>query len=147
MMKPFVLMCALAASVPLSATENDTLAKASPHQSVRQAIHADFKYLPKPAVDVPRVQIWSTGTKQAAPSAPSLVLDPNVVTMAPFEVTEPDNLKDLPKILRKQQADAKTAATMKKLGIGVHTLSLRGVTPYVVTVLYIPIEIGFGWNW
>lgn len=106
-----------------------------PHPEIRQAILADFQYLPA---------MQAKSLDQPLPDlAPPVESDPEIVALPRFEVRSSRLPRGLEEAVEKSRPDGLHDDV--KLGTGVHVRDFGKVRMAVATVLYIPIYIGFSW--
>lgn len=114
----------------------------APQTDVRRQILLEYRYTgPKggsaPAAAVPPGAAAQERSAAVVPGGPAMV------TMAPFEVRETSTTVALRARFAGQEAGARKAGVLSKLGIGVHVAPVGPVGFYAVTVFYIPIAVGF----
>jgi len=134
------LLFLIAASGALAAGDPGPDAAAA-HTDIRRELLSEFKYAPaqkEPA----RSPLFVSPSLASQPGGPGA----DVVTMAPFTVRETVRMEKLHSDLVQEKSDARTAAIMTKLGVGVHVLPAGPVTFFAATVFYIPIVVGGGFS-
>jgi hypothetical protein len=106
-----------------------------PHPEIRQAVLADFRYLPV---------VPEKGLDLTVPSlAPPLESEAGLMVLPKFEVRSSRLPRGLDEAVVKSQPDG--LHNDIKLGTGVHVRDFGKVRMAVATVLYIPVYIGFSW--
>jgi hypothetical protein len=144
-MRAAFLLLTSAAAGSLAAAEDTGGDDTSPHTDVRRQILSEIKYNAPAENPAPAAPFLSaTATQPRAPDEPA---DPDLLQMAPFTVQETVKTERLHGAFLQQKADARTAAMMNKLGVGVHVASAGGVYVYAATLFYIPFAVGGGFAW
>jgi hypothetical protein len=115
----------------------------APRTDVRRQILLEYKYTGPQGGSAPAAPVLPGAAAQAR-SAAAVPGDPAMVAIAPLEVPETSTTVALRAKFLKQEADARSAAVMSTLGIGVHVAPVGPVGFYAVTVFYIPVAVGFG---
>jgi hypothetical protein len=106
---------------------------------IRRELLSEFKYAPpqKDPSAPPPIVSPVQATQAAEPGA-------DIVVMAPFTVRETVRMEKLHSDLMQEKAEARTAAIMTKLGVGVHVLPAGPMYFYAATIFYIPFAVGGG---
>jgi hypothetical protein len=118
----------------------DTLAT-----NIRGELLSEYKF-EAPPKDPVQPAPFVTNTSTQPPILPATPQDPNLVRMAPFIVRETAKMDALHAEVVAQEANARTEAITRRLGIGIHVAPMGPVGFYAVTAFYIPIQIGFGFS-
>jgi len=106
------------------------------HPEVRRAILAGFTYTGQPRVQTPE-EIRAERQKEKEASADVVKMDPVIV-----RADSPQFDRDLESRIRNSKYQWQHHTT---LGTGVHVKNFRKTQAFVVTVLYVPIMLGFSW--
>jgi hypothetical protein len=131
----------LIASVSLLSAADDPGAGA-PHTDVRKELLSEFKFVP-PQKEVARPAPFLTASAQPVATSAAETGNGELVTLAPFTVREMVRMETLHADILQEKADARTAAVMSKLGIGLHVAPVGPVAFYAATLFYIPFAAGF----
>ena len=103
---------------------------------MRRAILAGFTYTGQPRVPTPE-EIRAERQKEKEASADVVKMDPVIV-----RADSPQFDRDLESRIRNSKYQWQHHTT---LGTGVHVKNFRKTQAFVVTVLYVPIMLGFSW--
>lgn len=106
------------------------------HPEVRRAILARFTYTGQPKVLTPQ-EIRAERQEEEQAAADVVKMDPVIV-----RADSPQFDRDLASRVKGSKYDWQHHTT---LGTGVHVKNFRKTQAFVVTVLYVPIMIGFSW--
>jgi hypothetical protein len=117
----------------------DDPAPEAAHTDIRQELLSEFKFV-APEKEVPLSPPFLSGSARPVPASAA---SGDVVTLAPFTVREMVRMETLHADIMKEKADARTAAVMSKLGVGLHVAPVGPVAFYAATIFYIPFVAGF----
>ncbi len=116
----------------------------APPTDIRREILSGFRFIPRQAEPAEASPILAQGA--AAPAAPDAA-GPDIVSMAPYTVRENVRMEKLHADIVEAQAEARTAATMTRLGVGLHEVPVGNFHLFAGTVFYIPFVVGIGISW
>jgi hypothetical protein len=117
----------------------------SAHSEIRRQLLSEFKYVAAPKEAV----ISAPFLADSAPRPPSMAAESqgrNVVRMAPYTVRQTVKMDELHSAILREQADARTAAMMATLGVGLHVVPVGKAYLYAATLFYIPFAVGAGFS-
>jgi hypothetical protein len=112
---------------------------------VRRQLLTEFKYVASPKDPVVSAPFLADSTARL-PSVAAEPPGPDVVRMAPYTVRQTVKMDELHTAILHEQADARTAAMMAKLGVGLHVVPVGKAYLYAATVFYIPFAVGAGFS-
>ena len=141
-MRCAALLLAVGCLRPLPAADKPGDPPDPPHTDIHKALLSEFRFQAAAKEPPPTAPFLARDPGASAPGP----ADPDLVTLAPFTVRETANMERLHADIALQRAEARTDAVTRKLGIGVHVAPMGPVGFYAVTVLYVPIGVGFGFS-
>ena len=139
-MRACIISILIASASGLAAAEDP--GPATPHTDIRQELLSEFKFV-APRKEVLPTAPFLSGSAQPVPPLAAGPGSGDTVTLAPFTVREMVRMETLHADLLKEKADARTAAVMSKLGVGLHVAPVGPVAFYAATIFYIPFAAGF----
>jgi hypothetical protein len=140
------LLILIASVSPLAAADDSKNGSVDSHSDFRRLLLSEYKFVPSPENLAPVPPLPYSPGFQPQPIVPDSD-NADLVVMAPYNVREIVKMNTLHTDIIQQRADARTAAMMTKLGVGLHVAPVGKVYFYVATAFYIPFTAGFGFSW
>lgn len=116
--------------------ESDQAHRAKVRLLIRDAIRETFPYDPAAHKE-------NSGSVAAAEPSPQAPADPNVVLLDKYEVRSRAFERDLPIAIQRWRPSGPQNKT--KFGTGIREKDFGKVRASMVTILYIPVLVGFSW--
>jgi hypothetical protein len=140
------LLILIASVSPLAAADDSDGGPAEAHSDFRKLLLSEYKFVPSPETVAPPAPLLFSRGFQPQPVVPEPD-NADVVIMAPYNVREIVKMNTLHADIIQERANARTAAVMDKLGVGLHVAPVGKTYFYVATAFYIPFTAGFGFSW
>jgi hypothetical protein len=118
----------------------------APHPEVRAQILSEFRFIPPDTPPAPTPPVLAAPAQAPGPETLPFA-GPDIVTMAPFTVRETTRMEELHAAILKDHSAAVTAAEMRRLGVGLHEISVGPLHLFAGTVFYVPFVVGGGFAW
>jgi len=141
---PLLILIASAGS--LAAADDSDSGPVEVHSDFRKLLLSEYKFVPSPETVAPAAPLLFAPGFQPQPAAAEPD-NADVVIMAPYNVREIVKMNTLHADIVQERADARTAAVMNKLGVGLHVAPVGKTYFYVATAFYMPFAAGFGFSW
>jgi hypothetical protein len=135
------------ASLAICRADPKTVESRSAHQEIdsgplvrrsdwRKALHAEFKYAPAKQ----RNSAVPTGAPRETPTSPDIVVLPKYVVR-----DSAPGFRELERVLRDEEEDARSETINQKLGIRTHTFTYKNDILGYKTLFFVPIAFGAAW--